>query len=278
MIQEDRERVERETGHRLAEKKGGAIEFRIVRPDGQVRTIRSVSEMVLDEEEGQPAAFFGACQDITEERHAQEEAATRQKLESLGTLASGIAHDFNNILGGVLAQAELALAERNSGLYPEEELASIRNVAIRGAEIVRQLMIYAGKESDVSKPVDVSQIVQEMTELLKVSVSKHATLALNLGQDLPAACGSAAQLRQVVLNLVTNASEAIAQDGVIRVTTSCVKAVRDPLEQSWSVWLRAITCNWRSMTPAAACRGKRRPGYSTRSLAPNPRATALGWQ
>ena len=128
----------------------------------------------------------------------------------------------------MLAQAELALAERNSGLYPEEELASIRDVAIRGAEIVHQLMVYAGKESEISKPVDVSQIVKEMIELLKVSVSKHATLALNLGQDLPAACGSAAQLRQVVMNLVTNASDAIAQDGVIRVTTSCVKAVRDP--------------------------------------------------
>jgi PAS domain S-box-containing protein len=167
LVPEDRERVERETGHRLAEKKGGAIEFRIVRPDGDLRTIRSISEMLLDEE-GQPASFFGACQDITEERHAQEESFARQKLESVGTLASGIAHDFNNLLGGVLAQAELGLGELAAGSNPEAELKAVRDAAVRGSEIVRELMIYAGKESAVVGLADFSQIVQEMLELLKV--------------------------------------------------------------------------------------------------------------
>ena len=98
-------------------------------------------------EEGSPARVFGSVQDVTDLRRAQEQTMARQKLESLGTLANGIAHDFNNLLGGVLAQAELALSEVAAGLNPEEELRAIRDVAIRGSEIVRELMIYAGKET-----------------------------------------------------------------------------------------------------------------------------------
>ena len=122
------------------------------RSPGRTATLRIVSctsEVSLDEE-GLPARLFGACQDITDSRRAQQEDFARKKLESVGILAGGIAHDFNNLLGGVLAQAELALCgERRPGRIPNEELTAIRNVAIRGSEIVRQLMIYAGKESEV---------------------------------------------------------------------------------------------------------------------------------
>jgi nitrogen-specific signal transduction histidine kinase len=96
----------------------------------------------------------------------------------------------------------------------------IREVAIRGSEIVRQLMIYAGKESEVVERVDLSKIVEEMLALLKVSVSKHAVMYADLAQDLPPTRAGAAQLRQIVMNLVTNASDAIGdRDGVIRVST-----------------------------------------------------------
>jgi CheY-like chemotaxis protein/two-component sensor histidine kinase len=123
-----------------------------------------------------------------------------------------------------LAQAEVALGELAAGSRPEEELKTIRNVAIRGSEIVRELMIYAGKETVTADLVDVSQIAKEMLELLKVSVSKHATLETELGQGLLAARASAAQVRRIVMNLITNASEALGdRDGVIRVTTRCVK-------------------------------------------------------
>jgi two-component system cell cycle sensor histidine kinase/response regulator CckA len=141
----------------------------------------------------------------------------------VGTLANGIAHDFNNLLGAVLAQAELASAELAAGSSPEEELQRIRDVATKGAEIVRQLMVYAGEERDTPAPVDVSRIVAEMLDLLRVSVSKGAVLEADLGKSLPAVRATAAQLQQVVLNLVTNASEAIGdREGVIRVTTSRV--------------------------------------------------------
>ena len=160
--------------------------------------------------------LIGSCVDIT----AQKQIEERQKLESVGTLASGIAHDFNNLLGAVLVQAELALSELQSGLRPEQELRQIREVAIHGADIVRQLMIYAGKENQVVEPVNLSQLVGEMLELLRLSVSKSVTLETGLDQQLPSVKVNPAQLRQIVMNLVTNASEAIGtRTGVIRLTT-----------------------------------------------------------
>ena len=222
----ERERVAGELRGGLADRSGCATEFHIIRPNGKIRAISFTSQVSLDEEGS--LHVFGACQDVTDVRRAQEESISRQKLESVGTLASGIAHDFNNLLGGVLAQAELALAELASGSRPEEELKTIRNVAFRGSEIVRQLMSYAGKDSEAPELVDVSRIIAEMVELLKALVSRHATLDTNLSRDLPAVRGSAAQLQQIVMNLVTNASDAIGdRDGVIRVVTSYVKIGRD---------------------------------------------------
>jgi PAS domain S-box-containing protein len=214
-----RARVNKAIRECLSEKRGGSVEFEIARPDGDVRTVTSTAEGSLDEN-GSPQRVFGILQDITDARRAQEESLARQKLESVGTLASGIAHDFNNLLGGVMAQAELALEEYQAGASPEEELKRIRDGAIRGSEIVRQLMIYAGKESEAVGLVDVSQVARGMVELLKVSVSKHATLVTDFGADLPAVRGSAGQIQQIVMNLVTNASEALEErDGVIRVST-----------------------------------------------------------
>jgi two-component system, cell cycle sensor histidine kinase and response regulator CckA len=195
------------------------MEYRLRRADGEYRWLLD-NGVPRFERGGVFVGYIGSCIDITDLKQRQEESLARQKLESVGTLASGIAHDFNNLLGGVLSQAELALEELAAGLLPEEELKRIRAVAIRGSEIVRQLMIYAGKETEVVELVDVSRITEEMLELLKASVSKHAVLETDLGKDLPAVRANAAQLRQVVMNLITNASEAIGdRNGAIRVTT-----------------------------------------------------------
>jgi PAS domain S-box-containing protein len=173
--------------------------------------------------DGQPLHGLAMIEDITEIKRTQEEALFRQKLESVGTLAGGIAHDFNNLLGAVQAQAELGLSELDAGSSCKEELNAISEVAMRGSEIVRQLMIYAGKEGGDAGPVDLSKTVEEMLSLLKVSVTKHALIEAHLDHNLPAIRADAAQLRQIVMNLITNASDAIGdRDGVIRVITRCV--------------------------------------------------------
>jgi PAS domain S-box-containing protein len=151
--------------------------------------------------------------DITDLKHTQEEHLAKQKLESVGTLAGGIAHNFNNLLGGVQAYSDLALAELASGSSPKQELERIRAGAVRGAEI---------------ELVDVSQIVEDMLELLKFSVSKHAKLETNLDKGMPAVRANPGQFAQIVMNLITNASEALGEeDGIIRVTTRLLKLGRD---------------------------------------------------
>jgi signal transduction histidine kinase len=162
--------------------------------------------------------------ELTLGMRAQQEALAKQKLESVGTLARGVAHDFNNLLNGILATTELALDEGAEGAIPEKELLTIRTAAIRGAEIVRQLMTYCGEVSSAFEPIDLSSLVDEMLQLLKVSISKQAILETDLGAGLPAVNGNPSQIRQVVMNLVTNASEALGgRAGVIRVTTARVR-------------------------------------------------------
>ena len=205
---------------------GYQVEYRARRADGEYRHMLSTASPRYVEHEY--AGHVGSLIDITDLKLRQQEDLTRRKWESIGALAGGIAHDFNNLLGAVLAQAELALGELAPGSSPHEELKAIRDVALRGSEIVRQLMIYAGKETAAVELVDVSQIVRDMLELLKLSVSKHAVIEANLGRDLPSVRANAAQLSQIVMNLVTNASDAIGnRDGVIRVGTRCLKVGQD---------------------------------------------------
>ena len=211
------------------------MQKRYVKKNGEIIWI-NLTASIVPGPDGEPLHGLAMVEDITESKRNLEEAFARRKLESVGTLANGIAHDFNNLLGAVQAQAELALSASDSGSSCKEELMAICEVAKRGSEIVRQLMIYAGKESEVVERVDFSKIVEDMLALLKVSVSKHAMLNADLGQDLPATRASASQLRQIVMNLVMNASDAIGdRDGVIRVITSRVTVGRDSATLSESL-------------------------------------------
>jgi signal transduction histidine kinase len=207
----------------LQERRSFQAEYRLRRADGEYRWMLSHTTPRFGVN-GEFAGSVGTCVDITDVKRAQEEDLARQKLESVGTLAGGIAHDFNNLLGSVLASTELAMAEVDDGASPAESLRRIRDVAIRGAEIVRQLMIYSGQESAVCELVDVSRIVEEMVELLKISTSRQVSLKTAMGTGLPAVMANPAQIRQVVMNLVINASEAIGDvAGTIEVSTSKVK-------------------------------------------------------
>jgi PAS domain S-box-containing protein len=207
----------------LHDRRSYQAEYRLRRADGEYRWVlaHTTPRFGVD---GVFAGSVGSCLDITEVKRAQEEDLGRQKLESIGTLAGGIAHDFNNLLGGVLASTELALAEVDDGVSPAESLRRIRDVAVRGAEIVRQLMIYAGQESAVCEVVDVSRVVEEMVELLRISTCKQVRLKTAMGIGLPPVLANPAQIRQVVMNLVINASEAIGESaGMIEVSTSKVE-------------------------------------------------------
>ena len=176
--------------------------------------------------------FLAVEEDITERKQAEEERRQfeaqiqhAQKLESLGVLAGGIAHDFNNLLVGILGNAGLALAELSPESPARDTIQQIETAGQRAAELVKQMLAYSGKGHFLVKRLNLNAIVEEMTHLLQVSISKHVVLRYNFVRNLPAVEADATQIRQVVMNLVVNASEAIGEKtGVITISTGAVRA------------------------------------------------------
>jgi PAS domain S-box-containing protein len=191
---------------------GFQTEKRLLRADGEYRTLMCTGVPRFGEN-GAFAGYVGCSVDITDLRRAQEQSLETQKLESLGVLARGVAHDFNNLLGSILANSELALADLDGAAAAREGIEEIQTVAVRASEIVRELMVFAGQENPVFEPVDLSELVGEMLQLLKISISKRAVLKIDLEKNAPRVRANAAQMRQVVMNLITNASEALAENG-----------------------------------------------------------------
>jgi C4-dicarboxylate-specific signal transduction histidine kinase/CheY-like chemotaxis protein len=153
-----------------------------------------------------------------ERRRLEAQVLHAQKLESLGVLAGGIAHDFNNLLTGILGNAELAGHDLPEGSAGGERLAQIRIAAGRASEMTRQMLAYSGKGKFVLAPVNVLAMIRETAKLLDLSISKRCTLEFRFPDASPAVEGDESQLRQVVMNLVMNASEAIGdREGTIRI-------------------------------------------------------------
>ena len=187
------------------------MEYRLRRADGENRWLLDHG-VPLFAPGGAFRGYIGSCVDITDLKTAQDEALRRQKLESVALLVAGVAHDFNNLLGSIIADADLALQEMRSGSLAVEEVEAVRKVAFRASEIVRELMVYSGHEAVVDfEPVHLSLLIQDMVKLLRVSVPKHVTIRTDLAERLALVRGHAPQIRQVVMNLIINASEAIGE-------------------------------------------------------------------
>jgi PAS domain S-box-containing protein len=152
---------------------------------------------------------------LAEQERLELEAQVRhaQKLESLGILAGGIAHDFNNLLTGVLGNLELGLMMIGSSSPARTHIEEARRSAERAADLSRQMLAYSGKGSFVIQAVDLNAIVTEIGNLLEVSVAKKVALSYDLARDLPPVVADVTQLHQVVLNLITNASDSMGEDG-----------------------------------------------------------------
>jgi len=165
-----------------------------------------------------------------ERLHLEAQLQHAQKLESLGVLAGGIAHDFNNLLVSILGQAGLARRRLAPDAPAAENVAGIEAAARRASQLTNQLLAYAGKGKFVVGPVDLTRLVEETAALLTTFVSKRAALRFELARDLPAVEGDATQLRQVAMNLFTNASDALLGGaGEITARTGVIDADRATL-------------------------------------------------
>ncbi|MBV5340025.1 MAG: PAS domain-containing protein [Deltaproteobacteria bacterium] len=190
---------------------------------------------------GTPKYLVGISEDITDQKRSDEERQSlerqilhAQKLESLGVLAGGIAHDFNNLLMAIMGNADLALMRLNPESPAVENLHRIEQASARAADLAKQMLAYSGKGKFVVEHLDMSRLVEEMLHMLEVSITKKAVLRFNLMQPIPSVEADATQMRQIIMNLVINASEAIGdKSGVIAITTGCMDCDRNYLKDVW---------------------------------------------
>jgi PAS domain S-box-containing protein len=178
--------------------------------------------------------------DITERRRVEEEQRRleaqmqqTQKLESLGVLAGGIAHDFNNLLVPILGNAHLAEAELAPDSPARRFIERVKTVALRASGLTNALLAYAGRGKLATQHLDICQLLREMGELLHTAISRKTEIRYDFPDSLPPIEGDPAQLRQVILNLITNASEAFGDEaGVVTVGAGTIDADRRYLSET----------------------------------------------
>ena len=181
--------------------------------DLEVRKIPIIQNNVVEQ-------IVSIVRDTTHEKLLTERVQQAQKVESLGVLAGGVAHDFNNILMGILGYAGLAREELPEDSPLLDYVTQIENGSHRAADLTRQMLAYSGKGQLTTKPVNVTELVNGIVNLLRVTFSKKVSLELKLAPDLPSVTGDTTQLQQVIMNLITNASEAVGDHaGSVRVNT-----------------------------------------------------------
>jgi PAS domain S-box-containing protein len=160
-------------------------------------------------------ALVGAshvARDITERRAFEQQMRQAQRLESLGVLAGGIAHDFNNLLTGIIGNASLAAETLADAHAARGYLAELTLSAERAADLTRQLLAYSGRCQFVVGPVNVSDVVAEISTLVKASIPKTVDVRLELERRIPPIEADRSQIQQLAMNLVINGAEAIGED------------------------------------------------------------------
>jgi PAS domain S-box-containing protein len=185
-------------------------------PNGGERKIRWSSSF-LRGPDGKPTGMVCLGIDITGQILLEAQLLQAQKMESVGALAGGLAHDFNNLLGGIIGQCALARAQSSE---PGAHLGKIEAAAQRGADLTSKLLTFARKSVLQPRPVDISALIKETSELLAGSLPRAIEVATNVAESLPCVHGDATQLQQVLLNLCVNARDAMPEGGTLTLSAS----------------------------------------------------------
>jgi PAS domain S-box-containing protein len=204
-------------------RKSGSVdsyEVEVITAKGKTRDV--IISAVLDQD-----TISGMILDITDRKRAEEERLEMerrllhtQKLESLGILAGGIAHDFNNLLMTIMGNLDLALMKLPPPSPVRENIEHALQAAQRSANLTGQMLAYSGKGMFIVKKMNLSELVEDIAHLLRTTITKSSTLRLNLQKKIPDIDADPGQIQQIIMNLITNASEAIGEStGVITLST-----------------------------------------------------------
>jgi len=195
-------------------------EIRNKAKDGTFYWVDATMVPILDTQ-GHPKQFIAIRTDITQKKEAEEALRQTQKLESLGVLAGGIAHDFNNLLTGIMGNANLGAAGLPGESPTRRYFQRIESGAKRAADLTSQLLTYSGRGHSQLVELELNRVVQDITQLLEVSISKKSVIRFDLASCLSPISADPSQIQQLVMNLITNASEALdeGKGGLITVRT-----------------------------------------------------------
>ena len=196
---------------------------------------------IIPQQEKECTMIGGISLDITDQKNAETERRNiekqmlqSQKLESLGVLGGGIAHDFNNLLVGMLGHADLALTKLPENAASRENLEEVIVSAQRAADLANQLLAYSGEGKFIVETTNISDIVEEMSSLLNVSISKKAILDFKLNQTIPSIKCDQTQIRQVIMNLIVNASDSLdGNSGDILIETGATQLTSDNFNNTY---------------------------------------------
>ena len=201
-----------------AGRRRGAIEYRLLRTDGEVRIANAEAQPVTNEG-GQVEKIAGTLHDITEQRLVEQQLRQAQKMEAIGNLTGGMAHDFNNLLGVIIGN--LDLLREHPGVGPEiDELArEALEAATRGADLTRGLLAFARRQPLQPRRVEVNDVVAGITKLLRRTLGERIEVTLELSGETWAVTADPVQLEVTLANLATNARDAMPTGGRLAVAT-----------------------------------------------------------
>lgn len=205
----------------LAENCKSEIEYRLTCADGKTIWVRNSARQV-----SQPGGFayiYGVLSDITERRYLEDQLRHAQKMEAIGLLAGGIAHDFNNILMIIVGYSDLLLSRHIDANDPRRaDLEEIKRAGERASVLTRQLLVFSQKQAYQNRQTNLNFIISGFEKMLRRLISENIELVTILAPDLREIMADHGRMEQVLLNLVINARDAMAQGGVLTIETANV--------------------------------------------------------
>jgi PAS domain S-box-containing protein len=215
---DDRERVIKESQAAVRGEKDYDTEFRILHPDGSLKYIRA-SGLVIRDTEGKPIRAIGINWDITEQKNLEEKLRQSQKIEVVGQLAGGIAHDFNNILTAIICYGNLINLKLPETDPMHQYIDQIIESSEKAADLTRSLLAFSRKQVINPVPVDVNRIVTDMQKILERVIGEHIEFRVKTADHALIVKSDKSQIEQVLLNLATNARDAMPNGGALTITT-----------------------------------------------------------
>lgn len=186
-------------------------EYRIALPDGEIRSIQADYHIDRDSD-GRPLKAWGTDKDVTEQKNIEAQIQQAQKMESIGNLAGGIAHEFNNILSIIIGNNELVMEDLPNWSLAHKSAEEIRIAGLRARDVVKQLLTFSRQDNAVQKKLDLRKVIEESLRLIRSTIPANIEIQKTFEPGDYVILGNETQMNQMLINLCSNAADAIANN------------------------------------------------------------------